>query len=133
MDKVAEMLTRIRNAQTAGHARVFISASKLKLAIAKILERENFVGTISQEKQGKFNVIKIDLKYDQIPGAKKLPAIKGIEKMSKTGQRIYVKNKSIKSVKNRFGIAIISTSQGIMTGEESKKKGLGGEYICRVW
>lgn len=133
MDKVAEMLTKIRNAQMAGHSKVFIGASKLKLAVAKILERENFVGLVSQEKEGKFNVIKINLKYNQDSNTKRIPAIKGIEKVSKAGQRVYVKNKDTRSVKNNFGIAIISTSQGVMIGEESRKKGLGGEYICRVW
>lgn len=134
MDKVADMLTHIRNAQMAGHNEVLISASKLKLSIAKILEKEGFVSSAQLEKtNNNLNRIRIGLKYYSISNTRKTPAIKGLRRMSKEGQRIYMKNKEIRSVKNKYGIAIISTSKGIMTGEESKKMGLGGEYICEVW
>lgn len=133
MDKIADMLTQIRNAQMAGHKEVFLRASNLKLSIAKILEKEGFINSVDLEKSDKFNHIKIALKYYRISNTKKNPAISGIRRISKGGQRIYVKSKDIKSVKNKFGIAIISTSRGIMTGEESKKLGLDGEYICEVW
>jgi len=133
MDTIAEMLTRIRNAQKAGKKEARISASKLKLAIAKILEKEGFIESVSEETIDNFKNIKIVLKYYKISNTQKDPAIKEINRISKEGQRIYIGNKKIKNVKNRYGIAIISTSKGVMTGEEAKKNGLGGEYICEVW
>lgn len=133
MDTIAEMLTRIRNAQKAGKKEARISASKLKLAIAKILEKEGFVESVSEEVADNFKNIKIVLKYYKISNTQKDPAIKGINRISKEGQRIYIGNKEIRNVKNRYGMAIISTSKGVMTGEEAKKNGLGGEYICEVW
>lgn len=133
MDTIANMLTKIRNAQLAGHREVEIPASKLKLALAKILEKEGFVDEASKEKMGNLEKIKINLKYFNVSDVKKNPAITGINKISKSGQRIYVKSKDIRSVKNKFGIAIISTSKGLMTDFEAKKQGLGGEYICEVW
>lgn len=132
-DTIAEMLTRVRNAQRAGKKEVRIGASKLKLAIAKILEKEGFVEAVSEETADNFKNIKIALKYYKISNTQKNPAIKEINRISKEGQRIYIGNKKIKNVKNRYGIAIISTSKGVMTGEEAKKNGLGGEYICEVW
>ncbi len=133
MDKIAEMLTKIRNAQMAGHKEVRIAASKVKLAIAKILESEGFITSVSQEREDNTEVIKIYLKYRKVSPTKKTPAIQGIKRVSKLGQRIYIKKGEIKKVKNGFGIGIISTSKGIMTNEQSRKTGLGGEYICEVW
>lgn len=130
MDKISEMLTKIRNAQMAGHSEVEIKPSKIRFALAEILQKEGFIEKASKEKEG---MIKIVLKYHQDSATKKTPAINGIKKISKSGQRIYIKNKDIKNVKNKYGTAIISTSKGVMTGEESRKIGLGGEYICEVW
>lgn len=127
------MLTRIRNAQTAGHSDVVFAASKLKMAISNILEKEGFVESVSKEKQESFENIRIALKYYKLSNTKKLPAIKGLRRISKQGQRIYVKNKEIRSVKNNFGISIISTPKGVMTGFEARKLGLGGEVICEIW
>ena len=132
MDKISEMLTKIRNAQMAGHKEAKIRFSKFKFALAKILEKEGFVKSVFYD-ENKAEDMHIVLKYYQISRTQKMPAIKGIKKVSKLGQRIYVKNKDIKKVKNDFGIAIISTSKGVMAGEQSKKMGLGGEYICKVW
>lgn len=132
MDKIAEMLTKIRNAQMAGHKEVTFKASKLKFALAKILEKEGFVSEVSKS-ENEDDIIKIVLKYYSISNTEKRPAITGIKKISKSGQRIYVRNKNIKDVKNKYGTAIISTSKGIMTSDESRKLGLGGEYICEVW
>jgi len=130
MDKVSEMLTQIRNAQMAGHKEVDIKKSKIRFALAKILEKEGFVEKVSEESEG---LIKIILKYYSTSLTEKNPAISGIRKISKSGQRIYIKNKDIKNVKNKYGLAVISTSKGLMTGEESRKIGLGGEYICEIW
>lgn len=133
LDPISEMLTKIRNAQLAGHKTVTISASKLKLALAKILEKEGFVSAVSKEKQGDFDVIKITLKYYTISNTNKVSAIKGIRRISKEGQRIYIKSKDVRSVKNNYGTALISTSKGVMTDYDARKTGLGGEYICEVW
>ncbi|HCP08401.1 MAG TPA: 30S ribosomal protein S8 [Candidatus Moranbacteria bacterium] len=133
MDTIAEMLTRIRNAQRAGKKEVLVKASKLKLAIATILEKEGFIESVSEESIDMSKNIKIGLKYYKISNTQKIPAIKEIKRISKGGQRIYVRNKEIKNVRNKFGISIISTSKGVMTGFEARKNGLGGEYICEVW
>ena len=133
LDPIAEMLTRIRNAQRAGKKDVLIKASNLKLAVAKILEQEKFVESVAKEKTEVFENIRIGLKYYRLSNTKKIPAIKEIRRVSREGQRIYTSAKEIQQVKNRFGIAIISTSKGVMTGEEARKSGLGGEYICQVW
>jgi small subunit ribosomal protein S8 len=133
LDPIAEMLTRIRNAQSAGKKEVFVKASNLKFAIANILKKEGFVSEVSREKDENLDMIKIILKYYRVSNTKKLPAIKQIKRVSKEGQRIYIKNKEIKNVKNSFGIAVVSTSKGIMTNIEAKKNGLGGEFICEVW
>ncbi|HHE45944.1 MAG TPA: 30S ribosomal protein S8 [Candidatus Moranbacteria bacterium] len=132
MDKISEMLTKIRNAQMAGHKEVKIRFSKFKFALAKILEKEGFVESVFKDKN-KTEDMHIILKYYQISKTQKMTAIKGIKKVSKLGQRIYVKSKDIKKVKNDFGVVVISTSKGVMAGEQSKKMGLGGEYICKVW
>jgi len=132
MDKVSEMLTKIRNAQMAGHKEVEIKFSKFKFALAEILKKEGFVEAVSQNKD-EAGAIKIVLKYFQISNTEKEPAIRGLKKVSKCGQRIYVKSKDIRTVKNNFGISIVSTSKGVMTGEDSRKLGLGGECICEIW
>jgi small subunit ribosomal protein S8 len=132
-DPIAEMLTNIRNAQRAGKKDVTFNASNLKFSIGKILEKEGFVESVSKERIGNFEKIKVVLKYHTISRTKKIPAINDIKRVSKEGQRIYVGSKDIKGVKNRYGIGVISTSKGVMTNAEAKKNGLGGEYICEVW
>jgi small subunit ribosomal protein S8 len=133
IDPIAEMLTRIRNAQGAGKFEVRIPASKLKLAIAQILEKEGFVESVSEESQEGFKDIVVGLKYFSPSRTKRLPAISGIRRVSKEGQRIYAKSKEIKPVKQRYGISIISTPKGVMTGQDARSNGLGGEVICEVW
>lgn len=133
IDPISDMLTRIRNAQRAGLSEVCFSASKLKLAIAKILEKEGFIESVMREKDDEHGQIKIGLKYFKISNTRKNPAITEIKRISKQGQRIYVRNKDIGNVKNKYGIAIVSTSKGVMTGAEARKNGLGGEYICEVY
>ncbi|MCD6149857.1 30S ribosomal protein S8 [bacterium] len=133
LDPISDMLTRIRNAQMSGHNEVVIPASKLKWAVAKILENKKFVESAIKKKADKFDVIKIVLKYKNISNTQKMPAISGIKRVSRQGQRIYLKKDKIRKVKNGFGIAIISTSKGLLTGEEAYQKKIGGEYICEVW
>ena len=127
------MLTKIRNAQRAGHGEVLARFSKMKWAIAQILRDEDFIEDAVLERGEKAEKIKIKLKYYPISATEKKPAIGEINRVSKQGKRVYVKNKEIRSVKNGYGLAIISTPEGLMSGKEARKKGLGGEYICEVW
>nr|AMR07690.1 ribosomal protein S8 [uncultured bacterium] len=134
LDPISEMLTRIRNAQMAGHREVVFSNSKLKKAIANVLLKNGFVLSVSEVAGEKFNMIKIDLKYNDKEGVSGLvPAIRSIRRVSKEGQRIYTGMDKIRRVKNGTGIAILSTSKGVITGEEARKNGVGGEIICEVW
>ncbi len=132
-DPISDMLTRVKNAQMAGHEEVIFPFSKIKLAISKILEKEGFAEGFSEESDGNLKNIRLSLKYKKVSNNRKTPVIEEIKRISHVGQRIYVGKSEIGKVKNNFGISIISTSQGIMTGREAKKKGLGGEYICEVW
>jgi len=133
LDPIADMLTRIRNAQAAGHSQVSFRFSKLKHVIAQILEREGFVARVEKQTEGQWETLCVWLKYSQVSPTKKAPAIREITRVSKQGCRIYVKSSEVKKVKNGYGIAIISTPSGVMTGSEAYRRGLGGEYLCKVW
>lgn len=133
LDPISEMLTKIRNAQKAGHREVIIRPSKIKWAIAQILKNEGFVEDAFREKNENAERITIKLKYHRISSTQKKAAISEIKRMSKQGKRVYTRSKDIKSVKNNYGLAIFSTSQGLMTDADARKAGLGGEYICEVW
>ena len=136
IDSISDMLTRLRNAYMAGHSKVVMPMSKIKFAIAQVLAKEGFVEKVERvqdEKNEAFENICITLKYDQISSTVKKPVVEGIRQVSKQGQRIYVKKDDIHKVKNGFGISVISTSQGVMSGKDARKKGLGGELICEVW
>jgi len=130
MDTISQMLTKIRNAQMAGHKETRVTFSKFKFALAKILEREGFLESVFKEEK---ETIRIVLKYINKSKTEKIPAITGIKKVSRPGQRIYIKSENIRKIKNNFGISIISTSKGVMTGKDSREKKLGGEYVCNVW
>jgi small subunit ribosomal protein S8 len=112
---------------------VLIPASKLKLAIAKILEKEGFIEKVEKEKTGNIEKLRIGLRYVQVSPTRKDPAIREIKRVSREGQRIYVKKQDIRKVKNGYGIAVVSTSRGVMTGKDAYRQGLGGECICEVW
>ena len=134
IDPVNDMLNRIKNAQAVFHQTVEVPFSNLKYQIAKILEKESFIG--EAEKKGKTTqkIIKINLKYGKAgAGEKMVPAILNVRKISKPGQRIYVKHQDLKSVRGGYGISIISTSKGLMTNKEAKKQKLGGEVLCEIW
>lgn len=135
LDPISDMLTRIRNAQTAGRSVVSVPSSKVKLAVAKILKEEGFVSAVELMKTDKkFDFMEISLKYDFDKDTNlKVPVISGIQRISKEGQRIYVKKGEIRRVKNGMGVSIISTSKGVVSGEKARKDGLGGELICEVW
>jgi small subunit ribosomal protein S8 len=128
-DPIADMLTRIRNAQVAKHDAVVIPASNPKKAIAKILLAEGYVKGVDFIKDGPQGSIKITLKY--IEG--KQPVIAGLKKISKPGLRVYAKNGSLPKVLGGLGIAIISTSKGMMTDREARKQMVGGEVLAYVW
>lgn len=128
-DPIADMLTRIRNAQVAKHDAVVIPASNPKKAIAKILLAEGYVRGVDFIKDGPQGNIKITLKY--IEG--KQPVIAGLKKISKPGLRVYAKNGSLPKVLGGLGIAIISTSKGVMTDKEARKQMVGGEVLAYVW
>lgn len=128
-DPIADMLTRIRNANTVGHKSVEIPASKMKKSIAQILLDEGFIENyevISDNAQG---TIKVDLKY----GPNKEKTIYGIKKISKPGLRVYAKADRVPKVLGGLGIAILSTSHGVITDKEARKLNVGGEVICYVW
>ena len=127
-DPIADMLTRIRNAQKTNKSVVILPSSKFKLAIAKILKTEGYIEDTIQHKKGMKITLEIVLrKIDDHY------AISGIEKVSRPGQRAYVRRNNLPKVLGGYGIAIVSTSRGVMTNIEAKKSGLGGEVVCRVW
>jgi small subunit ribosomal protein S8 len=128
IDPIADMLTRIRNAIMANHASVLVPSSKMKLAIVKILREEGLIDRYEVLKGKPQPMIKIHLKY-----ADEQPAILGLERVSKPGLRVYVEKQEIPRVYGGLGIAILSTSKGIMTGQEAWKQRLGGEVLCYVW
>ncbi len=134
LDPIADMLTRVRNAQRAGKDKVSMPASKLKREIARILEKEGFILRCEKESldNNKENLI-VWLKYIQVSLVLKEPAIHEIRRVSKEGRRVYVKKGEIKKVKNGFGLAVVSTSKGVMSGVNAYRQGLGGELICEVW
>jgi small subunit ribosomal protein S8 len=127
-DPIADMLTRIRNAVMARHDTVLIPASKMKLSIAKILKEEGFISDYTVLRGKPQRMIKITLKY--IDGQ---PAVMGLERVSKPGLRVYVGRGEIPRVYGGLGIAILSTSKGVMTGQEAWQRKLGGELLCYVW
>lgn len=136
VDAISDLLTRIRNAQAARHKVLVMPASKVKLAIANVLKEEGYIMSVKKNVNSENETIaelEIELAYNQISHSKKENKIKGIKQISKQGQRRYVKNSEIIPVKNGYGISVISTSQGVMSGYNAKKKGLGGEFICEVW
>ena len=129
-EPIADMLTRIRNANTAKHDTVTIPSSKMKLAIADILVNEGYIAKYELVDNGKFKDIKVTLKYGATKNDK---IIGGIRKISKPGLRVYAGKENMPSVLGGLGIAIVSTNQGVMTDREARAKGVGGEVLAFVW
>ncbi|MEZ0344431.1 MAG: 30S ribosomal protein S8 [Caldimicrobium sp.] len=128
-DPIADMLTRIKNALMARKKTVIVPASKIKLEIARILKEEGYIEDyqyIDEKPQGKIEIV---LKYDE----NKRPVIVGLKRVSKPGRRIYMGYRDLPKVLDGLGIAIVSTSQGIMTDYEARKRKIGGEVICEIW
>ena len=128
-DPIADMLTRIRNANTVGHATVDIPASKMKKAIAGILTEEGYIKGYDIIENDVQPIIRVQMKY----GADKERVISGIKKISKPGLKVYAKSNEVPKVLGGLGIAIISTSNGLICDREARKLGVGGEVICYVW
>ena len=128
-DPIADMLTRIRNANIVSHTEVEMPSSKLKVELAKVLKEEGYITDYTEKEVGKFKVLVITLKYD----ATNKPVISNLKRISKTGLRVYSKAKDLPQVFGGLGIAIISTSKGLMTDRKARKENLGGEVLCYVW
>jgi small subunit ribosomal protein S8 len=128
-DPVADFLTRIRNANMVYHDKVEVPSSKMKRAIAEILKQEGFIKDYEYIEDGKQGILRIYMKY----GSGKERVITGLKRISKPGLRVYTRKDSIPKVLGGLGIAIISTSKGIMTDKRARQENLGGEVICYVW
>ena len=128
VDQIADMLTRIRNAQRAGKLDVSMPASNFKIALAQLFQEKGYINEVSIFSEGNKRYLRLRLRY-----VDKLPAIKCIRRVSRQGQRIYVGKNEIPRVRNGYGIIVISTSQGVLTDDEARKLGLGGEMICEMW
>ena len=128
-DPIADMLTRIRNANQMRYKEVEVPASKMKLEIAKILKEEGFIADYKINKNKPQDIIVLTLKY----GEKKERVITGLKRISKPGLRVYVKAEELPRVLNGLGIAVISTSKGIMTDKNARKNSLGGEVLAYIW
>lgn len=131
-DPIADMLTRVRNALMREHSSVSMPHSNAKTAIAKVLRDQGYISDYSVVSQNPRDVLQIELKYR---GGRRdrRSVITGLERVSKPGRRTYVDKKSIPWVLSGMGISILTTSRGIMTGQEARRLGIGGEVICRVW
>ena len=127
-DPIADMLTRIRNAVMVRHDSVLVPASKMKMAIAKILKEEGFISDYEVVRGKPHRVIKIHLKYDDT----NQPVLSGLERVSRPGLRVYVGWKEIPRICGGLGVAIVSTSKGVITGQQAWRQGIGGELLCYV-
>ena len=128
-DPIADMLTRIRNANMVSHEKVEMPSSKLKIELAKLLKDEGYIVDYSLKTEGKFSFLTIDLKYDE----KHKPVIANLKRISKPGLRSYCKSKTLPKVFGGLGVAIVSTSKGLMTDRKARKENMGGEVLCYVW
>lgn len=128
-DPIADMLTRIRNANSVGKSRVDIPASNIKNNIGELLKKEGFISDVKLVERKPQNMIRVYLKY----GENDEKVITGLKRISKPGLRVYVGKDEVPRVLGGLGIAVISTSQGVMSDKEAREKGIGGEVLCYVW
>tara|TARA_B100001093_G_scaffold512011_1_gene581058 strand:- start:1561 stop:1956 length:396 start_codon:yes stop_codon:yes gene_type:complete len=128
IDPVGDMFTRIRNGQMRSLSRIDVPASKFRLQILEILKLEGYINNFFVEKNKNINTLKVDLKYYEGN-----PVIKDIKRISKPGRRVYSRAISIPKIQNGLGLAIVSTSKGVMSDSEARKNNLGGEIICKVF
>lgn len=128
-DPIADMLTRIRNANIVSHKEVELPSSKLKVELAKLLKEEGYISDYAVKEVGKFKVLNVVLKYD----TQNNPVITNLQRVSKPGLRTYSKAKNIPQVLGGMGIAVVSTSKGLLTDRKARKENVGGEVVCYVW
>jgi small subunit ribosomal protein S8 len=128
-DPIADLLTRIRNANVVRHEIVEIPSSTIKKAIANIMLQEGYLKNIEEYNDGSVPMLRLSMRY----GANKQRVITGLRRISKPGLRVYCKNEEVPKVLNGLGVAVISTSKGIVADREARKSGLGGEVICYIW
>ena len=129
-DPISDMLTRIRNASQKKHNSTSIPASKMSLSIAKVLQKEGFIAEINEEGEGYESKIVLGLKYS---GKNKFPTIRSMQRVSKPGLRVYKNTKGLPKVLGGLGVAIVSTSKGVMSDRDARKQGIGGEVLCYVY
>jgi small subunit ribosomal protein S8 len=128
-DPISDMLTRIRNAGTARHAETACPTSRLKLAVARVLAEEGFVGQVKVEARGGHPALVIGIRYDDHGDT----VIDGIRRVSKPGRRVYVDKTSVPKVRNGLGVAVLSTSRGVLSDRAAREAAVGGEVLCEVW
>jgi len=128
-DPIADMLTRVRNASRARHLEVLVPASRTKREIARILKEEGFIADVREERDGVSQLLRLELKY--VDG--KVPVVSGLKRISKPGLRVYARKTEIPRVLGGLGVVIVSTSKGIMTGQQARQAELGGEILAYVW
>ncbi len=128
-DPIADMLTRVRNALQARHAKVDVPASRLKMEIARILKEEGYILNYKMTEEGAKRSIRIYLKYTAVNS----PVISRIERISRPGCRVYVGSQEIPRILGGLGINILTTPKGVMSGSSARKEGVGGEVLCQVW
>ncbi len=128
-DPIADMLTRIRNANVVSHPSVEMPSSKLKVALARVLKEEGYISDYEEKVDGHFKTLSISLKYDE----SNKPVISNLKRVSKPGLRSYCKAKNMPQVLGGMGIAIISTSKGLLTDRKARKENLGGEILCYIY
>lgn len=141
-DPIADMLTRIRNAMARGHSQVAVPASKLKVAVARVLQDEGFVEDVEVSEDRPQPYIRITLKYmggrrerglPAVMGSRRRPLIAGLRRVSKPGRRVYVGHREVPWVRSGMGIAVLSTSKGVVSDRQARRMGVGGEVLCYVW
>ncbi|MEX1037628.1 MAG: 30S ribosomal protein S8 [Acidimicrobiia bacterium] len=128
-DPISDMLTRIRNAVAVGHERVSMPASNVKVGIAQILVDEGFIDRFEKKEEGPHSQLELVLRY----GERRRPAIEGIKRVSKPGHRVYRGAGELPRVQGGIGVAVVSTSQGLLPDREARRRRLGGEILCEVW
>lgn len=129
-DPIADMLTRIRNAGMVSHSKVDMPSSKFKFELAKLLKAEGYIASYSVKEEGKFKVLSVDLKYQEDTGK---PVISKIQRVSKPGLRVYKKSKDLPKILGGLGVAIVSTSKGLLSDRAARREKVGGEVLCYVW
>ncbi len=128
-DPIADLLTRVRNAGMARHDSVLVPVSKIKQAVANILKEEGFVRDVDTVKSGEWRMLRLRL----LPSVRNQASIRGLKRISRPGLRVYVNRGEIPRVYGGLGVAILSTSQGVMSGQDARNRGIGGEVLCYVW